>query len=149
MENYCNCGTPWVEDDGSCSRCKLPIDQKRLAVLTKKTHSPNTNSPVRQAASRTKDDEVQMGLAASIRTQRYATLFENVGTFFQYFAAVIFAISLVLVLIAEIEGLSKLAGVISICVLWAFTYLQTSLIRGLASYFQMRASDFNIRNWQK
>jgi hypothetical protein len=44
--------------------------------------------------------------------------------------------------IARPEGMYLFLGLLIIGVIWCVSYLQTSFIRGLASYFQMRSVDF-------
>ncbi len=85
------------------------------------------------------------GAEAATRVQRYATLFEKIGSYAQVLNLVAALLLVVILVSAGFSGLPSEyipLGFIGIGVIWAIGYIQTSLIRGLASYFQMRSIDF-------
>ena len=86
-----------------------------------------------------------IGAEAATRVSRYATLFEKIGTIVQVLNSVAALLLVIILLSAGFSGLPGEyipLGLIGIGVFWTIGYVQTSFIRGLASYFQMRSIDF-------
>jgi hypothetical protein len=162
--DYCDCGMPWLQDDGSCSRCERKIDPSRLGIIKEnpvykaageKNGAPETyeypdiKMPRLGNKATTLEEQLDVGLQAALRTEKYSTLFENIGKLMQTLNTIGACILLVLGFFIPGSFLVKIVYWILICVLWAFSFVQTALIRGLSSYFQMRASDHIIRHWKK
>ena len=82
------------------------------------------------------------GQNAALRVFRFGMLFERVGSILQVLNAVSSIVLVFIVLSLEISSSMKLLGIFVIPILWGLGFLQTSLIRGLASYFQMRSSEY-------
>ncbi len=139
MTEYCECASPWVSRD-KCDRCKKQIAPERLAVLPKEVptgistgKSPTSNSPKISA------DE---GVQAALRVKKYGTLWDQIGSIINVLNSIGATILLILLLISGLEGKIILLGIVVIAVLWGLSYLQISIIKGLASYFQMRSADY-------
>lgn len=90
-----------------------------------------------------KSEAISNGPRAASRVYKYGSLFESVGSvlhILNLIALVIIWISYILLVDNEmwIDALAFLA----ISFLAFLAYLQTSFIRGIASYFQMKASQY-------
>jgi hypothetical protein len=97
----------------------------------------------------TLSDQIKIGDEAAKRTIRYASLFETIGKVIQTLNVIAVVILFFVGFFIPDPAWLKFAYWAAVLVLWAISYVQTSLIRGLASYFQMKASDYLIRNWKK
>jgi hypothetical protein len=93
-------------------------------------------------------EQKKIGNEAALRTERYSTLFDNIGNVMQIVNTVAAGILIVPGFFIPGSGWIKAAYWLVIGILWALAYVQTALIRGLSSYFQMKASDYIIRNWE-
>lgn len=90
-----------------------------------------------------------LGIEAANRTKKYAGLFETIGAIFQALNLVGGSLLAVIILFIPANASVKLISILGVLILMGLAYVQTSLIRGLASYFQMKANDHIIRNWKK
>jgi len=162
--DYCDCGMPWLQDDGSCSRCDKKIDPARLGIIKEnpiykaagqkdgepETYEyPDIKIPKLGHKATTLEEQIAVGYQAALRTEKYSTLFENIGRILQFLNSIGACILLVCGFFIPGSFLVKFIYWVVICILWAFSFVQTALIRGLSSYFQMRASDHIIRHWKK
>jgi hypothetical protein len=111
---------------------------------------PQVDAEVRKEdyVGRTLVEQKKTGNEAALRTERYSTLFDNIGNVMQIVNTVAACILIVPGFFIPGSGWIKAAYWLAIGILWAIAYVQTALIRGLSSYFQMKASDYIIRNWQ-
>lgn len=141
---FCDCGMPWIEDDDTCSKCKKEVAPNRLESArniietSKETTTSDTAPSIQKHASN--KDYLSKSIDAALRTSKYATLFEKIGSIMQVLNS-IGAVILILVGFAlDTELYIRVAYWITILFLWAIAYIQTSFIRGLASYFQMKAN---------
>jgi hypothetical protein len=156
-----------------CPKCDVAVAwhlEKCPTCKTKKNEFIFTNSPspeeieesdARSVASYPKgnstfgkksetiEQQNVIGNAAAQRTVKYASLFESIGYVLQILCAVSACLLLFVGFFISGPVWVKLVYWVAIVIFWAFSYAQTSLIRGLASYFQMKASDHIIRHWQK
>lgn len=152
MSSSCECGIPlgW-ELEGDCDRCGKKISAERIASLS---GVPSTKIPI--------NDEIQsgglsvnvginkaasvdisgVGTAAAKRVKYYGTLFDKIGSILNILNSIGAGILFILLFFLDLQGLYVFLGLLVIGVLWGFSYLQTSIIRGLASYFQMRSADY-------
>ena len=156
--NFCSCDSNKQEPIvllGSglmgCMRCNKPIDNE--AIDDKAFDAEAGTSTETKASLVGKkinlDQQRAIGNSAAQRTVKYASLFEKVGNILQILNAIGAFILIAAGLFIPVSGWIKFGYWIAILIWWGFSYLQTSLIRGLASYFQMKASDYIIRNWKK
>jgi hypothetical protein len=97
----------------------------------------------------TLSDQIKIGEEAAKRTIKFASLFESIGKVLQTLNVVSVVILFFIGFFIPDPAWLKFAFWAAVLIIWAFSYVQTSLIRGLASYFQMKASDHLIRNWKK
>ena len=162
--SFCDCGTPWLEANGDCSRCTKKVKPER-ADLVKSDPALSSNSSggseqteynypeLKTAAfgkkAETVEQQISIGNEAAHRTVKYASLFEKIGNLLQILNVIGACVLLAAGFFIPGPGWGKLIYWVIVLILWAFSYVQTSLIRGLASYFQMKASDHIIRHWQK
>lgn len=108
--------------------------------------SPTEATPLEIFTRKAKEiDHVAVGLEAANRTERYATLFEKIGSVVQSLNTIGACLLLVVGFFLTGAFWVKVIYWIAILILWGFSYVQTAFIRGLASYFQMKASDHIIR----
>jgi hypothetical protein len=159
MSSSCECGIPlgW-ELEGDCDRCGKKISAERIASLS---GVPSTKlsinneaqfggSPVNVGINKTAPVDVsEVGTAAAKRVKYYGTLFDKIGSILNVLNSVGAGVLFILLFFLDLQGLYVLLGILVIAVLWGFSYLQTSIIRGLASYFQMRSADYLEKNAKK
>jgi len=152
MSSSCECGIPlgW-ELEGDCDRCGKKISAERIASLS---GVPSTKlsinneaqfggSPVNVGINKTAPVDVsEVGTAAAKRVKYYGTLFDKIGSILNVLNSIGAGVLLILLFFLDLQGLYVLLGILVIAVLWGFSYLQSSIIRGLASYFQMRSADY-------
>jgi hypothetical protein len=152
MSSSCECGIPlgW-ELEGDCDRCGKKISAERIASLSgvPSTKIPindetqsgglSVNVGINKAAS---VDISGVGTAAAKRVKYYGTLFDKIGSILNILNSIGAGILFILLFFLDLQGLYVFLGLLVIGVLWGFSYLQTSIIRGLASYFQMRSADY-------
>lgn len=153
-KNFCQCSKTVQESWGTqiasggqanCSFCDLPvIDQTLKTKTSKETERSDSSTPEVKVV-----DQVELGLDAAQRTEKYASLFEDLGNIMQVLNVIGACVLIAAGFFIAGPGWVKLIYWIAVLILWGFSYLQTSLIRGLASYFQMKASDHIIRHLQK
>jgi hypothetical protein len=152
MSSSCECGIPlgW-ELEGDCDRCGKKISAERIASLS---GVPSTKlsinneaqfggSPVNVGINKTAPVDIsEIGTAAAKRVKYYGTLFDKIGSILNVLNSIGAGVLLILLFFLDLQGLYVLLGILVIAVLWGFSYLQSSIIRGLASYFQMRSADY-------
>jgi hypothetical protein len=152
MSSACECGIPlgW-ELEGDCDRCGKKISAERIASLsgvpsTKLSINNETQSggsPVNVGITRIVPVDIsEVGTAAAKRVKYYGTLFDKIGSILNVLNSIGAGVLLILLFFLDLQGLYVLLGILVIAVLWGFSYLQTSIIRGLASYFQMRSAEY-------
>jgi len=152
MSSACECGIPlgW-ELEGDCDRCGKKISAERIASLsgvssTKlliNNETQSGGSPVNVGITRIVPVDIsEVGNAAAKRVNYYGTLFDKIGSILNVLNSIGAGVLLILLFFLDLQGLYVLLGILVIAVLWGFSYLQTSIIRGLASYFQMRSADY-------
>jgi len=120
-------------------------------VEFQKSAFPQLDSEVSKEdnVGKTLEEQRKIGNEAALRTEKYSTLFDNIGNVIQIVNTIAACILIVPGFFIPGPGWFKVVDWLAIGILWAFAYVQTALIRGLSSYFQMKASDHIIRNWQK
>jgi hypothetical protein len=159
MSSSCECGIPlgW-ELEGDCDRCGKKISAERIASLS---GVPSTKlsinneaqfggSPVNVGINKTAPVDIsEIGTAAAKRVKYYGTLFDKIGSILNVLNSIGAGVLFILLFFLDLQGLYVLLGILVIAVLWGFSYLQTSIIRGLASYFQMRSAEYLEKNAKK
>lgn len=143
MSDVCQCGIPWLEGD-LCTKCNKNVSPERIRLLKKSQAVSNSQSSSvgENVNSSTFEPTVDEGTDAAHRVFRYGTLFEKIGSVLQIINSIAAVLLAIFLFIARPEGPYLLLGFLIIGVIWCVSYLQTSFIRGLASYFQMRSVDF-------
>ena len=160
-DNYCRCSKPILGIEGYCERCgqqispeviqKLQgeIDGEFDSLATSAAPTPSAAKPVSKSvptprtapAKNYSVPKTQINSKdAARRTLKYASLFEDIGRFNQYFNAIAAIVLAAFIIFGEFEFILKLLYLFILLILWWISYIQTSLIRGVASYFQMKAS---------
>jgi len=87
--------------------------------------------------------EESKGLQAASRVMRYATLWDRVGSFFNILNVVgAVILGLIIIFLSGFEMKFIILSLLGLAILLGISYLQISLIRGVASYFQMRSVDY-------
>ena len=82
------------------------------------------------------------GIEAALRVKKYGTLWDQIGTVINVLNSIGAVILFFLLFVYGLDGIMILFGIVVIAVLWGLSYLQISIIKGLASYFQMRSADY-------
>ena len=156
----CSCSKPNLGPEGICQNCGLQISSDQIEDLQeeidndfesvkvnsipepkfgKPVSAKTSNAKPASNSSYTSNPKISSKDAAR-RTLKYATLFEDIGRFNQYFNTFIAVIAEIYIVVSKFETTFKLITFAGILILWWIFYIQTSLIRGIASYFQMKAS---------
>ena len=143
MSDFCQCGIPRLEGD-LCTKCNKNVSPERIRLLKKSqavSNSQSGSTGVNVNSLRVELSE-EVGADAAHRVFRYGTLFEKIGSVLQILNSISAVLLAIFLFIARPEGMYLFLGLLIIGVIWCVSYLQTSFIRGLASYFQMRSVDF-------
>ena len=146
MADFCECATPWISGS-KCDRCKKQIAPERLDILPKE--APTELPAEKLPSSIPIKVSVDEGVKAAIRVKKYGTLWDQIGSVIYLLNTISAGILLILLLVSGLEGKIILLGIVVITVLWGLSYLQISIIKGLASYFQMRSADYLERKDKK
>lgn len=156
MAKFCKCEVPIPNFDGTCKSCfrvltweqsikfreSEPIDADEVLDI------PEAITPLVHR-NVTLSDQIKTGDEAAKRTIRYASLFETIGKVLEILNVIGVLILIVVGFFIPDPAWLKFAYWGGVLIIWGFSYVQTALIRGLSSYFQMKASDHLIRNWKK
>jgi hypothetical protein len=87
--------------------------------------------------------EESKGSQAASRVMRYATLWDRIGNIFNILNIVSAVIlGWLIIFLSGFEMKFKILSLFGLAILLGISYLQISLIRGIASYFQMRSMDY-------
>ena len=143
MTDFCQCGIPKLEGD-LCTKCNTTVKPERVRLIKRSqgaSNFQNESTSIRQESSIT-ELSVDAGTDAAERVFRYGTLFEKIGSVLQIINSVAAVLLVIFLLFARLEGAYFFLGLLVIGLIWCISYLQTSFIRGLASYFQMRSADY-------
>ena len=137
--SFCQCGSPWIAGD-KCDRCGKQISPERLDVLAKVVATEG--SAGMSSNPKSAKNTVDFGYQAALRVRKYGTLWDQIGTIINILNSIGVAILLILLLISGLDGKFILLGIVIIAVIWMLSYLQISIVKGLASYFQMKSADY-------
>jgi hypothetical protein len=163
-QEFCNCSEKGTYALGiatlstgelACSNCRGLIPPSDLGAEILSQKAPVAKEPIKSENRNIKhqvkglnlQSEVSNGIEAAKRTKSYATLFETIGKVLQALNFVGALLLIFIVFFIPSSSLMKLIYLLGVLIFWGVSYIQTALIRGLASYFQMKASDHLIRNW--
>ena len=146
MAEKCECASPWVSGN-RCDKCNKEIAPERLTLLPKEAPKKASIgiSPTRNETRVALDD----GIEAALRVKKYGTLWDQVGSIINILNSVGAGALIIFLFISGLGGKLILLGIVFIAVLWGISYLQISIIKGLASYFQMRSADYLERKNNK
>ena len=159
MAKFCKCETPVPNFDGTCKDCSRVLTwewstkfrDSKPVEMGESDQDEEAPSPIIKPVQKnlTLSDQIKIGEEAAKRTIKFASLFESIGKVLQTLNVVSVVILFFIGFFIQDPAWLKFAYWAAVLIIWAFSYVQTSLIRGLASYFQMKASDHLIRNWKK
>jgi hypothetical protein len=113
---------------------KAKVDQGKLT-----NYIPSTSIPSSNEKGNVQPNE---GIEAALRVKKYGTLWDQIGTVINVLNSVGAVILFILLFVSGLDGTMILLGIVLIAILWGLSYLQISIIKGLASYFQMRSADY-------
>jgi len=127
----------------SCGRCGKNISPDRLIKLG---IDPGTNL----LESKTEKISNQIlgitnadaGESAALKVKNFGQLFDKIGAIASIVNNVFPGVAVLILMATEAEGEMYIFAVFLLPIFWGLGYLQIVAIRGLASYFQMRAIDF-------
>ena len=151
----CSCSNPILGAEGYCNRCGNSISEEKIQILQSQLEENLVNYddaeiPVQanrnyqpkstKAPSQPNLSKLTSSVEAARRTLKYSSLFENIGKTNQYLNSFAAFVMIVSVLLTNLTTTYKLLSIVVILIFWWVSYLYTSLVRGLSSYFQMKAS---------
>ena len=113
---------------------KAEADQGKLT-----NYFPSTTIPPSNEKGYVQPSE---GIEAALRVKKYGTLWDQIGTVINVLNSIGAVILFILLFVSRLDGTMILLGIVAIAILWGLSYLQISIIKGLASYFQMRSADY-------
>jgi len=113
---------------------KAKTDQEKLT-----NYDPSSYIPASSEKGNIRPNE---GIEAALRVKKYGTLWDQIGTVINVLNSIGAVILFILLFVLGLDGTMILLGIVFIAILWGLSYLQISIIKGLASYFQMRSTDY-------
>lgn len=152
----CNCSSTVKSNWGSekkganrfiCNFCGKEQSSSDVLLEINSSELPpkiqDAPSPINWEKKSTLEKALDSGSNAALRVFKFGTLFETIGNVLQWINAIAATLLIFLILFTDlVPGYIKLVSALFVGLIWGLSFLQTSLIRGLASYFQMRASDY-------
>lgn len=128
---------------GFCSKEQLESDVIKELGPDVTLESPREPEfPINWEKKTALEKALASGSDAALRVFRYGTLFEKIGSTLQWLNVSAAIIIIVVVLVVDSPASIKILGILFVGLIWALGFLQTSFVRGLASYFQMRSADY-------
>jgi len=115
---------------------------KRVEETDKEGGLKEAQAPFQREKKSILNVALESGHDSAIRVFRFGTLFEKIGSILQFLNAFAAIVIVAIVLFVDNPTSLKLIGILFVGLVWGLGFLQTSLIRGLASYFQMRSSEY-------
>jgi hypothetical protein len=151
----CNCSDTARRNWGSaknssgqyvCGFCSKPQIETQVVSPMESGELPEQESdasfPISWERKSTLERALESGTDSATRVFRYGNLFEQIGKALQWINAVAAIVIALVIVVLDAPTSYKLLGILFLGLIWALGFLQTSFVRGLASYFQMRASDY-------
>jgi hypothetical protein len=140
MNNPCaKCGLELKKNYSRCPNCE---ELKFAAESENKEWIDETEQKTYADLSGRTESNQDMGTEAATRVMRYGTLWDKIGNIINFLNIIGFFILLIFVSFSNFEIKYKLVGLLILVIVLGISYLQISIIRGLASYFQMRSADY-------
>jgi hypothetical protein len=145
MTKKCSCSKPVPNFDGTCVTCNKLLDWDNVEVeneiLEEVMVAPEVSKiPTRPSAPKA-DLPTQLGNAAN-EVVRFSKIFKSIGDTLNVLNYIFIGIMiLALILVAAsgtASGLVFFGGILLILLVWVISWIQTALLRGLASFFLMR-----------
>jgi hypothetical protein len=145
MTKKCACSKPVPNFDGTCVTCNKLLDWDNVEVeneiLEEVMVAPEVSKiPTRLSAPKA-DLPTQLGNAAN-EVVRFSKIFKSIGDTLNVLNYIFIGIMiLALILVAAsgtASGLVFFGGILLILLVWVISWVQTALLRGLATFFLMR-----------
>ena len=144
-KEYCKCSAEnqkskfvFGRKSFTCGTCNLSInDSFSESAVNQSELKINLDSN-----SFPKIDYRQLGIESAKRVFKYGTLFEKIAEFLQVFNTIVSVFLFLAGFFLTELGSLKLIYWVAILLLWFFGYLQVALVRGITSYFQMKACNY-------
>ena len=145
MTKKCSCSKPVPNFDGTCVTCNKLLDwdnvQVENEILEEVMVAPEVSKiPTRPSAPKA-DLPTQLGNAAN-EVVRFSKIFKSIGDTLNVLNYIFIGIMiLALILVAAsgtASGLVFFGGILLILLVWVISWVQTALLRGLATFFLMR-----------
>ena len=149
MIKKCVCSKPVPNFDGTCVTCNKLLDWDNTQLVD--TQLENTlaeddiPAPVVPKISSRPTQKIdlptQLGSAAN-EVVRFSKIFKSIGdtlNVLNYIFIGVMILALILVAASgSASGMVFFAGILFILLVWVISWIQTALLRGLASFFLMR-----------
>lgn len=119
---------------------------KRVEEIDKEEGLKGDQAPFQREKKSILKVALESGHDSAIRVFKFGTLFEKIGSILQFLNAFAALVIVAIILFVDNPTSLKLIGILFVGLVWGLGFLQTSLIRGLASYFQMRSSEYLEKN---
>ena len=140
MNNPCaKCGQELKKSYSRCPNCE---ELKYKAESENKEWKDETEQKSYENLAVTIESNEDRGIEAANRVMRYGTLWDKIGNVLNVLNIIGFFILLIFVSFSSFELKYRLAGLLILLIVLGVSYLQISIIRGVASYFQMRSADY-------
>ena len=140
MNNPCaKCGQELKKRYSRCPNCE---ELKYKAESENKEWKDETEQKTYENLAVTIESNEDRGIEAANRVMRYGTLWDKIGNVLNVLNIIGFFILLLFVSFSGFELKYRLGGLLILVVLLGVSSLQISIIRGVASYFQMRSADY-------
>ena len=140
MNNPCaKCGQELKKSYSRCPNCE---ELKYKAESEGKEWKDETEQKTYENLNDTIESNQDRGTEAANRVMQYGTLWDKIGNVLNILNIISFFILLIFVSFSSFELKYRLGGLLILVIVLGVSYLQISIIRGVASYFQMRSADY-------
>jgi hypothetical protein len=145
MTKKCACSKPVPNFDGTCVTCNKLLDwdnvQVENEILEEVMVEPEVSKiPTRPSAPKA-DLPTQLGNAAN-EVVRFSKIFKSIGDTLNVLNYIFIGIMILALILVAASGTSSglvfFGGILLILLVWVISWIQTALLRGLASFFLMR-----------
>ena len=149
MTKKCACSKPVPNFDGTCVTCNKLLDWDNTQLVDPQLENTIAEDDIPAPAvpkistrpAQRIDLPAQLGSAAN-EVVRFSKIFKSIGdtlNILNYIFIGVMILALVLVAASgSASGMVFFAGILFILLVWVISWIQTALLRGLASFFLMR-----------
>ena len=149
MTKKCICSKPVPNFDGTCVTCSKLLDWDNTQLVESQLENTiaeeDVPAPVVPKISTRPTQKIdlptQLGNAAN-EVVRFSKIFKSIGDTLNVLNYIFIGIMILALILVAASGTSSgmvfFAGILLILLVWVISWIQTALLRGLASFFLMR-----------